>query len=564
MSTRVLCLSLSSFFLMAVLFNGCHQEVPEADLILTNGVFFTVNPEQPVAEAVAIKGDRILAVGHFSQMNPYRRNTTRILDLKGAFACPGFNDAHINLADGGMAMHELDLTDVNSVAAVRRLVRDQIRNSGVGSWVLGRGWDQDILLEGEWPDKYMLDRVAWDWPVFLRRKCGHMVWVNSLALKIANVTSETPEPTGGVIVKDPRSGNPTGLLKGTAVDLIAQYITPLKTDESRRIVTNAVRGLAKYGLTTVQDHSPPETIELFHELQEKDELTCRLTKAMPSEMESNEYQNARNRFDGPMLRVGHLFVEIDGWLSSRTAALFQSYSDDPSNQGMMLVDPDVLKQRLIHADIHHIPVSAGAVGDAANILVLDLYKRIQSISQNENNRYRLEYAQMLNQEALQVLKTLNAVVTTRPFLCIDDLQRFEARIGLDRCRYVHAWRSMKNQGAVLAFASGWPCGPVNPMLGLYAAVTRRDTLGHPLEGWFPKERLTIEEAIEAYTLGSAYAEHMEGEKGSLESGKLADVIVIDRNLLTIAAEDIRKAKILYTMVGGKIVYVANPDSSSGS
>jgi predicted amidohydrolase YtcJ len=552
------------FSLMIMVHIHCQKQMPRADLILTNGVFFTVNPQQPGAEALAVKGDRILAIGKYSELEEYRGHETRVVDLRGAFVCPGFNDAHVDLLDGVLASMELDVKGVPTIPRIRRMITDKIRDLGVGEWVLGRGWDQDVLLGGEWPVKYMLDRAAYNWPVFLRRECGHVAWVNTLALKIANITSETPDPPGGEIVRDPGSENPTGLLKGKAIDLITQYFTPVGKDKIRPAIKNTIDELKKYGLTSLQDHGSPEVTELFHDLLEQDKLTCRLTKALPLEMDLEDYRDIRKQYNGLMLRIGHLYAEFDGRMSSRTAAFLHPYLDEPSNRGFLLVDPETLRKRLLFARNQDCPVAVGAVGDAANQLALDYFQRIENVAVSKNNRFRLEHAQVLNQEALRGIRSLDLVVSAQPFHCIDGLNHFETRIGSERCRYVHAWRSLKNHGAVLAFGSGWPRGPIDPMEGLYAAVTRRDTLGHPLQGWYAQERLTIEEAIEAYTLGSAYAEGMESEKGSLEPGKLADMVVLDRNLLTIAAENIRKTKVEYTILGGKIIYTSDKASATHS
>jgi predicted amidohydrolase YtcJ len=510
----------------------------EADLILSNGIFFTVNSEQPEAEALAIKNDRILAVGKYSEINTYRGKMTRILDLHGAFGCPGFNDSHIHLLDAGLAAEECDLTGVQSIPEVRRIVNNKIRSTAAIAWILGRGWDQDLLLEGEWPDKSMLDRVAYTWPVYLTRKCGCVAWVNSRALMIANITDKTPDPPGGEIVRDPRTGKPTGILKGKAMELVSQYILPPFPDAVNSSIRRAVREVTKYGITTVQDNSSPEALDLFQALLDQDQLTCRITKELPFDINPRLYQQQFiEKQNNLMLRIGCLSATIDGSIASRTAVFSQPYFDDPVQRGLFLMDRERLENLFYFADSRQFQIAVGAVGDAAAHMFLDLYERTSKVNRTKSSRHRLEQAQIVSPGDLSRIKALGVVVSMQPFQCVDDMSWLEARIGPERCHYAHIWRSLKNQGAKLAFGSDWPFGPLNPMLGLYAAVTRRDTLGYPLEGWFPHERLTIEEAIEAYTLGSAYAEFMEKEKGSLEPGKLADIVIVDRNLLQCMEKD---------------------------
>ncbi len=537
-----------------LVFNACQKEIGEADLILSNGVFFTVNPEQPEADAVAIKGDRILAVGTYAEINEYRSNRTRILDLQGRFACPGFNDSHVRLLDAGLAKRELDVSGAETVRQVRTILRNKIGSLPSVEWIVGRGWDQDVLLDGKWPDKHMLDRVAFSWPVYLTRKCGNVAWVNSRALLISNITAETRNPPGGEIVKDPRTGKPTGILKGTAMELVAQYIPPPSQNDIRSSIKRVIREVAEHGLTTVQDNSLPVALDLYQELLDKGELTCRITKQFPYDLEQDTFHQLGEKLQNPRLRRGALFVPLDGSIASKTAVFIQPYFDNPAERGILHINQEELEDLFYFADSRQYPISVGAFGDAASHMFFNALERSQKVNRSTNRRHRLEYAQIVRPEDILKIKTLDVVVSVQPFHCIDDMRWLEARIGPARCQNAHLWRSLKNQGINLALGSDWPYGPVNPMLGLYAAVTRRDTLGHPLEGWFPKERLTIEEAIEAYTLGSAYAEFMEDEKGSLEPGKLADIVVIDRNLLEIASEEIRKAKITYTILGGEIVY----------
>ena len=533
---------------------GCQREEPKADLILRNGVFFTVNETQPTVQAIAVRGDRILAVGTDEEIERYSGEATRIIDVEGRFGCPGFNDAHLHLVSGGKSMMEVDLVGAGSVEEIQRRVLRKLYRLPPGTWLTGRGWDQTLLPDKRWPTKRILDRIAPNVPIFLRRVCGHAALVNSKALTIAGITAETPDPPGGEIVKNPATGRPTGILKEGAMDLVAQYIPPSSEEVILAAVEAALAEARRLGVTSVQDNTSADMLEVYQQLLDEDKLTCRISEWPPLQEDLTEYKKLRNRYDGPMLRFGLLKGFSDGSMGSRTAAFFEPYSDDPSTYGIPQMTQEALNRLVLRADGEGFQIGIHAIGSRGNRMVLDAYALARKINGARDSRHRIEHAQVLTEADLPRFEELGVMASMQPSHCISDMRWAEERIGRERCRYAYAWKSLKNSGAVLAFGTDWPVESLNPMLGLYAAVTRRDTLGYPPRGWFPQERLTMEEAIEAYTLGSAYAEFMEKEKGSLEPGKLADVVILDRNLLSVSPSQILKTRVVYTIVGGKIVY----------
>jgi len=543
-----------SFVFVFVFLMGCQQGSQKADLILKNGVFFTGNALQPKVQAVAIRGDRIVAVGKNEEADRFLGEMTRVIDLGGLFGCPGFNDAHLHFLSGGKSMQEVDLTGASSVREIQRRVLKKLSKLPPGSWVTGRGWDQTLLPGKEWPTRRILDVIAPDVPVCLSRVCGHAALVNSKALRIAGITADTPNPPAGEIMRDPVTGQPTGILKEEAMTLVFQYIPPLSEEAVEMAVERALFEAKRFGVTSVQDNTSARMLEVYQKLLDEGRLTCRISEWPPLREDLKEYKRLRQKYKGTMIRFGLLKGFADGSMGSRTAAFAEPYLDDPTTRGIPQMTQEELNRLVLGADKEGFQVGVHAIGDEGNRMVLDAYALARQVNGGRDSRHRIEHAQVLKEADLSRFDELGVVASMQPTHCISDMRWAEERIGTQRCRYAYAWRSLKDRGAVLAFGTDWPVEPLNPMLGLYAAVTRRDTLGYPSGGWFPRERVTIEEAIEAYTLGSAYAEFMDEEKGSLEPDKLADIVILDRNLLEGSPEEILKTKVIYNILGGKIVY----------
>ncbi|HHS13983.1 MAG TPA: amidohydrolase [bacterium] len=552
--------SMQNRFFMAIgwfvvlITGGCRQPIPRADLILVNGTFFTVNRQRPLVQAVAVKGGRILAVGTREEILIHRNENTVILDVEGKFGCPGFNDAHVHLLKGALQGIDLDLRGVRTHRELQRMVLARARALPAGGWIVGRGWDQSIMPDSEFPSRRVLDAVAPGVPVYLERICGQAALVNGLALRIAGITTETPDPASGQIVKDSHTGHPTGILKNDAMLLVSQYIPEPDPEILQKAIVNILDKAVGYGLTSLQDDSGEKMLPVLDKLREEGRLPVRIMQKLLLSHDVRSARQLRQKYQGPMLRTGWLTRQLDGSMGARSAAFFQSYHDQPDNRGIVLMNQEELDRMALKADAEGFHLCLEAVGDRANFMALNSLRICQVINGRRDSRHRIEHAQILHKEDVSRFGELSVVASMQPAHLIDDLRWAQAMLGPGRTRFAYAWKSLKEAGAVLAFGTDWPVVPMNPMLGLYAAVTRKDTTGYPSDGWFPKERISMEEALEAYTLGSAYAEGQENEKGSLEPGKWADIVILNQNLLEIMSKEVLNTEVEITLVGGKIVY----------
>lgn len=545
--------------LLSISFWQCQKKLIEADIILSNGQIFTVNQLQPQVSHLAILGDRILATGDSATVFAFKGSQTKVHDLKGKFACPGFNDAHLHIRSGIQSMTEIDLSNITSMRELQRIIL-KIANKAVhdepNSWIIGRGWDQNKFFEGKWPTKRYLDVVTpYPFPpMLLKRVCGHAVWVNRYALRIAGIDKDTPDPPGGQIVRDPRTGEPTGILKDEAIQLVTQYMPERENTKFEDLLNQLLEDFLACGITSVQDQSEPHLLDILYEKYQNNDLECRVSEWLPLQENLKEYKQLVDTYNNNYLHVGMLKSFMDGSLGARSAYLKSPYDDEPNTMGLMQYPETVIQPLIINADQNGFQVGIHAIGDQANKKVLDFYETAQKINGNQERRHRIEHAQVLDPADIPRFGNLGVIASMQPYHCVEDMPWVEKRLGESRSRYTYAWRSLKQNGAVLAFGSDWPVVSYNPFLGIYAAITRSDTTGLPAGGWIPEERITVQDAIEAYTLGSAYAERMEKDKGSLESGKLADIIILDTNLLKATPKEILKTHVLTTIISGKIVY----------
>lgn len=544
--------------LAVLLFAGCPWKHRKADLILKNGTFFTGNPMKPGVEMVAIRGNRIIGLGRTEDAKRYQSAQTRVIDLRGKFGCAGFNDSHLHLLYGGQSLEEVDLTGVTNIHDLQRRILERAWKIPWGSWIIGGGWDQNQFPNGEWPTKRALDDIAADFPMVLRRVCGHAVLVNSKVLAIAGITAKTPDPPAGEIMRDPVTGEPTGVLKEDAVKLVSQYM-PAATEESiSRSIERGLEEAKRFGVTGIQDFSASEAFQVYKRLLGEGRLTARVSFWMPLDSDPSAVLDRKTETRNRMLRIGCLKGMLDGSLGARTAALSAPYSDDSTTNGLNLYTQDRLNELVLLADRNRLQVALHAIGDRATAMGLTSFELAQKINGQRESRHRIEHAQVLAPSDFEAFKSLGIIASMQPAHCIYDLPWAESRLGPVRSEGAYAWKSVLDAGGRLAFGSDWPVVPLNPLIGIYAAVTRSDTAGLPGGGWMPRQRLTVEEALTAYTLGSAYAEFMEHELGSIEQGKLADLVVLNRNLLTVHPADILRARVVYTIVDGKIVYEEDP------
>jgi predicted amidohydrolase YtcJ len=541
-------------------FPAAAQAGPAADLIITNAKIWTVDRAQPRAEAVAIFRDRIIAVGGNSAIEAWRGPETRVVDAGGHLLLPGFNDAHVHFVSAGIELDSVQLNDATSKEEFARRIAERARMTRKGEWILGGDWDETKWDPPVLPTKELIDSLTPDTPVFLSRYDGHMVLANSLALRLAAITAKTADPPGGVIVRDAQ-GNPTGALKDAAMDLASKAVPPLSREQRSQAVRRALAHAASLGVTSVQHMNPDYAdIAVYNEMLERGELTTRIYAApLIAGVDDQVKIGIRHAFGGPYLRIGAVKAYADGSLGSRTAYFYEPYLDQPGTRGLLAdgMHPiSLMRDRMLKADAAGLQLCTHAIGDEAISMILDLYSDVVKSGGERDRRMRIEHAQHMADKDFDRFRELQVIASVQPYQAIDDGRFAELRIGHDRASRTYAFRTFLEHGVRLAFGTDWDIAPLNPMLTLYAAVTRATLDGKNPNGWFPEQKLTITEAIEAYTMGSAFAEFQENEKGSITPGKLADMVLLSQDILSIDPEKIRDIIVLKTFVGGKLVWDA--------
>lgn len=533
--------------------NGLAQScVPE--IVLVGGRVHTVDTARPEAEAIAICGERIAAVGATKEIRALAGPRTRVIELKGRLVVPGFNDAHVHTIDGAEELVGVDLRPSKDEADLGRRLGDFVRTLPKGRWVLGGNWDHEAWPSKALPTRAAIDARTPDNPVLVQRLDGHMALANSLALKLAGITRDTPAPEGGTIVRD-ASGEPTGILKDNAMGLVGRAIPAPALDEVIEKARAALKHAASLGVTTIQDITNSATeLQAYQALRERGELTARIYSIQNHGIQGLVAAGVHTGFGDDWIRIGGIKLFADGSMGSATAAFFDPYTDDPSTRGLLIQTPEALKKAMLDADAAGFQLVVHAIGDRANAIVLDAVEEVQNAHGARDRRPRIEHAQVVRDADKTRFARLGVIASIQPSHCIDDMRWAEKRIGRDRCRIAYNFKSFADAGARVAFGTDWYVEPLNPMLGIYAAVTRQFPDGTPPGGWFPGERLSLAQAIEFYTLGSAYAEFAEQRKGSLTPGKLADLVVLSRDLFAISPREILETRPVLTMVGGIIVY----------
>jgi predicted amidohydrolase YtcJ len=534
------------------------QQPSFADLVIVHGHVWTVDPENSRAEAVAVRDSRIVAVGSDREIAKWIGPATKTIDAQGKSVLPGFIDAHVHFSSGGGEISSVHLRDANTPQEFARRIGEQARKLGKGEWMLGGTWDHELWGGKPLPSHDWVDSLTPDTPVFVSRYDGHMAMANALALRLAGITRDTKDPPGGTIVRD-HDGNPTGLLKDAAMNLIYRVIPPPSEEQLLRMIHAAMDEARRVGVTSIHDISSTEDVRAYQTLEARGELTLRIYSITPlPQWQAPATAGIRAGFGNDWIHLGALKGFADGSLGSTTALFEKPYDDAPETSGlpneMMLPEGHMLKMAL-GADKAGLQLAVHAIGDKANRIMLDIYAEVaKQNGARGDRRWRIEHAQHLRPEDFSRFRQLAVIASVQPYHAIDDGRWAEKRIGHERAKTTYAFRTFLEYGVRLAFGSDWTVAPLNPMLGLYAAVTRATLDGKNPGGWFPEQKLTLEEAIEAYTMGSAFAEFREKEKGSLTPGKLADVVVLDSDLFAMAQEKIKDALVRYTIVGGKVVY----------
>jgi predicted amidohydrolase YtcJ len=534
------------------------QSRPAADLIIIKAKVWTVDKSRPTAQAVAVLGDRIVAVGSNADVEAWRGPATKVIDAGGKLLLPGFNDSHVHFVSGGLQLEQVQLNDVTSKEEFVSRIGERAKQTAKDEWMLGGDWDETKWTPPQLPTKELIDPVTGDTPVFLSRYDGHMALANSAALRLAGVTAQTAEPAGGMIVRD-ANGNPTGALKDAAMELVTKVIPPLSHEQRLKAVKRALAHAVSLGVTSVQHMNPDyEDIAAYSELLDRGELTARIYAApLITQVDDQVKIGIRRAFGSPYLRIGALKAYADGSLGSRTAYFFDGFVDQPDNRGLLsneMHPVSLMRDRMMKADAAGLQLCTHAIGDQAISIILDLYSELIKAHGEDDRRLRIEHAQHMAAKDFDRFAQLHVIASMQPYHAIDDGRWAQARIGHDRASRTYAFRTFLDHGVRLAFGTDWDVAPLNPMLTLYAAVTRETLDGKNPQGWFPEQKLTVAEAVEAYTMGSAYAEFQDKDKGSITPGKLADMVLLSEDIFSVPPDDISKVKVLRTLVGGWQVF----------
>ena len=527
-----------------------------ADIVITNANIHTMDAKRSTARSIAMLNGRIVAVGSEADTRALMGPTTRVIDAKGKLVMPGFNDAHVHFTGGGMQLSLVDLRTAASQAEFADRIKAYITKLKPGEWVLGGRWDHENWKPNDLPTRQLIDAVSPNNPVFVERLDGHMAVANSLALKLAGVTKDTKDVEGGLIVRD-ANGEPTGVLKDTAMSLVDRVIPDPTFEQMLTAAAAATDYAASLGVTSVQDMTAMN-VGVYQELLRTGRLKTRIyAGAVLSQWQKQAAAGIRAAFGSSMLRVGTLKGYADGSLGSRTAWFFAPYHDDSSTSGIPRADVQTtMSTDVANADKYGLQVMVHAIGDRSNATILDIYEKVARDGGPRDRRFRIEHAQHLRLEDIPRFGKLGVIPSMQPVHLTDDGRWAGNRLDENRLKGAYAFRSLLDSGAHLAFGTDWSVAPLNPLFGIYAAVTRRTTDGKNPNGWFPEQKITVDEAVGCYTVGSAYAEFQENVKGTLEVGKLADMIIVSDDIFTIDPVKIADVKVLLTVVDGKVVFEA--------
>ena len=553
--------ALVAVLITALLAGACSKGDKEmADLVFINGAVHTMDQALSVAEAVAVRDGRILRVGSSADIRALAGPGTRVVDLSGAAVFPGFTDSHTHFLGGGFALSSIQLRDVRSREEFVARIGAKAREMEKDEWILNGDWDHEQFTPVELPRRDWIDAVSPDNPVCVNRLDGHMILANSAALAIAGITRETPVPAGGEIVKDPKTGEPTGILKDAAADLVQSRIPENSMKEKLRAAEAALRHAAEHGVTSVHEMANASSFEVYQELARQGRMTARLFVYIPiDDVDIYARLKLQTPFGNDYLKIGGLKGFMDGSLGSATAYFFEPYTDDPSTSGILaqqMFPEGIMEKRILEADRAGLQVAIHAIGDRAISMLLDIFEKAVAANGPRDRRWRVEHAQHIRPGDIARFGRLGLIASVQPYHAYDDGRWAERKIGKVRARTTYAFKSLREAGAVLAFGSDWTVAPLDPISGIFAAVTRETADGKNPGGWVPDEKISVAEAIRGYTTGAAFAEFAEKEKGSIEAGKLADLTVLDKDLFVLPPDRIRDARVVMTVVGGKVVFEA--------
>lgn len=563
---------LSTFLILllcffAVLPASAQKKTQPPDTVILHAKIYTLNAKQPWAEALAIRGDRIVAVGSDADIAALQWKDTKVIDAKGHLVLPGFTDCHIHFIDGAFSLGRVNLAGAKDIADIQRRLREYGAKHPGEDWILGRGWNY-AMFPTSLPDKKFLDEVFPDRPAFLEGYDGHTYWANSKALALAQITKDTPNPANGIIVRDPRNGEATGALKEAAESLVAAVVPKPTRGEKLTALRAAIKWANENGLTRVHSAGQDfEEFDLYDELLRHGDLTLRFYISYfqnPPELRPQDIsaiEEARKKYTGDWLSAGAVKFMVDGVIESHTAAMLDPYSDDPSLKGTLFWDADKYKSAIAELDKRGLQLFTHAIGDYGIRTALDAYENAEKVNRTSGRRPRIEHIESVSAADISRFGKLGVIASMQPLHSYPDndtLDVWARNIGPDRASRAWVWKSIAKDGGQLAFGSDWPVVTLNPFEGIQTAVTRQTSEGLPRDGFVPLQRLSVAEAIRGYTLGAAFAGFREKSEGSLEPGKLADLVVLSQNLFEIDPHKIDATKVLTTIVGGRVVFQSQP------
>lgn len=528
-------------------------------MILFNGNLYTMDPKKPVASAVAVRESRIIMTGDDREIMAVKGKQTEIIDLKGRAVLPGFIDAHTHFIDGGLALYDVQLREAADKEDFISRIQEKALDLNKGEWILNGDWDHQSFTEPEMPRKEWIDPVTPENPVCVNRIDKHTVLVNSLALKAAGISSSTKDPQGGKIEKDPRDGEPTGILKDGALDLVSKIIPEPGIQTKKKAVLRAVEHALSLGVTSVHDMAySTKNFDVYMELLKEGNLNIRICLYIPvAAIDRFLEMSAKVPSENKVLKLGGLKGFVDGALGASTALFFEPYRDNPDESGILLSDmyPDgVMEKRLFQADDAGLRVAVHAIGDKANHILLDIMEKVIKTNGPRDRRWRIEHVQHIHPDDIRRMSRLGILASVQPYHSYDDGCWAHLKLGQDRIRWSYPFRTLLNQGVKLICGSDWTVAPLNPFYGIFSAVTRRTRDGKHPNGWIPEEKISLMEAVRGYTVNPAFAEGNEDIKGILAPGKIADIIVLGQNIFKMPADEIKNNDVIMTIFNGRIVH----------
>lgn len=531
-----------------------------AEAVFYNGRIYTMNESEPFAKAVVVGGGRILFVGTSEEAVAAAGTGARKYNLSGMTVIPGLVDAHAHFVGYAASRAALDLNGTESIEQISERLKAETAAAHRGRWITGRGWDQNDWERKEFPDRSDLDKVSPENPVLLTRVCGHAAIANSMALEAAGIGPDTPDPDGGKIERD-AAGEPTGILLDDAISLVRKVVPALTPGEKKKLMIDAAQACLAVGLTGTHEMGiGSATARIYRELYEAGELPFRITAYFDGDADDLDAVLAAGPLDDfadGMFSLAGVKFYGDGSLGARSAAMLEDYSDDPGNRGIIVTEPGLLYEKVLACHRGGFQVATHAIGDRANRTVLDIYEKVLAEVPGTGLRHRIEHAQILSPEDIGRFASLGVIPSMQFIHCTSDMPWVPARIGDERAEGAYAWRSLIDAGSRIPGGSDYPVEPIDPLLGIYAAVSRQRLDGTPAGGWAPEQRLTIEEAVRAYTLVAAWASGKEDERGSIETGKLADLTILGSDIMKVEPGVIPGIEIIATVLAGKIEYRAD-------